>query len=154
MITQGGPHTINFFVEDNAGNNVQDTTNFIMEYGPSKPTINGPRSGTANTDLTYSFRSTEPTGDQVSYYIDWDDGTTTDWTSYVDSGTSITETHQWSSEGSYTIKAKAKDSKGAESESEELTVGISKSRSAYRPYLFRYLFEQYPALQKILNLLL
>lgn len=133
---------------------MQGTTNFVMEYGPSKPNINGPQSGTVDTDITYSFRSTEPTGDQVSYYIDWDDGTTTGWTSYVSSGTSVSETHQWSSEKSYTIKAKAKDSKGAESQWEELTVGISKSRSAYQPHLFEYLFEKYPVLQIILNLLL
>jgi hypothetical protein len=64
--------------------------------------------------LSYSTSATDPDGDQVKYTFDWGDGTTSE-TGFVNSGTSATRFHSWSSAGTYYVKAKATDTTGASS---------------------------------------
>ena len=74
------------------------------------PTIDGPTTGQPGAEYDYTFVSNDPDGDDVSYYIDWDDGTSDGWTEYYQSGEVITLSHTWNEEGRYIIKAKCKDS--------------------------------------------
>ena len=70
------------------------------------------------TYLFYLFKinSTDPEGDKISYYIDWGDGNHTGWTSHLfKSGENAGFDHSWTQPGNYTVRAKAKDAKGAES---------------------------------------
>ncbi|MDH7518110.1 MAG: PKD domain-containing protein, partial [Candidatus Thermoplasmatota archaeon] len=83
---------------------------------PIKPSITGPATGKINVTIAYNFTTIDPDGDEVSYYIDWGDGTYNGWTSFVPSGTTVTLTHTWGKRGTYLIRAKAKDVYGAESE--------------------------------------
>ncbi|MFX0202258.1 MAG: FG-GAP repeat domain-containing protein, partial [Candidatus Hodarchaeota archaeon] len=53
---------------------------------PNPPIIDGPPSGKAGNPYTYTFTSTDPDGDDVSYYIKWGDGEITDWTAFQASG--------------------------------------------------------------------
>lgn len=80
---------------------------------PSAPT--GPDSGTPSTSYDFTATTTDPNGDQVAFKFDWGDGTQSDWTSYVDSGSSTSKSHSWSAEGTYYVKVKAKDTYNAES---------------------------------------
>ncbi|MEA2054745.1 MAG: PKD domain-containing protein [Candidatus Thermoplasmatota archaeon] len=90
---------------------------------PDKPS--GPISGNAGTSYSYSTSATDPDNDKVKYYFDWGDGTG-DWTAFVFSGNSASKSHSWSSAGTYQVKAKATDERGAESGwSSTLTVTIS-----------------------------
>ncbi len=79
---------------------------------PSTPS--GPGSGDTGTSYSYSTSATDPDGDQVKYTFDWGDGTTSE-TGLVNSGTTASESHSWSSPGTYYVKAKATDSEGAPS---------------------------------------
>lgn len=88
---------------------------------PIKPDISGPASGNAGEEYDYTFVATDPDGHDVKYFIDWGDGDT-EWTSSAASGTSVTRSHTWATKGTYTIKAKAKDIHGAESEWGTLTI--------------------------------
>ncbi len=91
---------------------------------PSMPS--GPSSGYTGIPYSYSASSTDPDGDQVKYTFDWGDGTTSE-TGFVDSGTTASESHSWSNPGTYYVKAKATDSKGASSgwsDSKALTIVI------------------------------
>ena len=89
---------------------------------PNTPSIpSGPSSGAAGTSYSYSTSATDPDGDQVKYTFDWGDGTTST-TVLVNSGTSASASHSWSGAGTYDVKARATDSKGA-------TSGWSNSRS-------------------------
>ncbi|MCK4416239.1 MAG: PKD domain-containing protein, partial [Thermoplasmatales archaeon] len=93
---------------------------------PSKPS--GPESGEVGELLTYSTSATDPDGDQVRYKFDWGDGNQSDWTDWVDSGQSASESYSWNAPGTYHIKAKAQDTPGDESEwSLPLTVTITES---------------------------
>ena len=76
---------------------------------------NGPSEGTAGQSYSFSATTTDPDGDNVAFKFDWDDGNISSWTSYVSSGNSTSKSHFWSSAGTYSIKVRAKDSRGAES---------------------------------------
>ncbi len=80
---------------------------------PSSPS--GPDTGTPGASYNFSATTTDPDGDQVAFKFSWGDGTESDWTSFVDSGGSASLSHSWSSEGTYQVKVKAKDTYNAES---------------------------------------
>ena len=93
---------------------------------PETPTIDGPTGGAAGVLYTYTFVTTDPNEDDVSYYIDWGDGTNSGWMPFSASGETATDAHLWSELGEYNITIKAKDSFEDESGwSDPLTVHIS-----------------------------
>jgi len=97
----------------------------IVNNPPTASVINGPTNGDVGTSYSYTFTSTDPDGDQVSYYVDWGDGTTPVWSSFQASGATYSASHTWTSTGTYIIQAKAKDTFGEESDwSDPLTVEI------------------------------
>jgi len=57
----------------------------------------------------FTFKATDPDGDNVYYFIDWGDGTTSGWYGPYLSGEEVTHNHTWSVKGTYSVKAKAKD---------------------------------------------
>lgn len=75
----------------------------------------GPDNGTTNTSYTFTATTTDPEGDDVAFKFDWGDGSQSNWTSYIDSGSSTSMSHSWSAEGTYYVKAKAKDIYSVES---------------------------------------
>jgi len=80
---------------------------------PSVPT--GPSIGDPGVSYSFSAITTDPDGDQISFKFDWGDGTESNWTSFVNSGSSATMSHSWSGEGTYQVKIKARDTYSAES---------------------------------------
>jgi hypothetical protein len=64
----------------------------------------------------FNFTTSDPNGDDVYYYIDWGDNTTTAWIGPFSSDLEITRTHTYSEQGTYTVRAKAKDIYDAESD--------------------------------------
>jgi hypothetical protein len=100
---------------------------FIISDPPTTPTINGPTSGKVGDSLIFELTSTDPNGDDVEYYIEWGDGDYI-WSGFYPSGTSISASHIWNEQGSFTIKAKAIDVFGEESDWETHVVSISKSK--------------------------
>jgi len=124
---------------------------YVLELNPpDKPSITGPTSGKAGTSYTYTFTSSDPDGEDVSYYIEWDDGSTTTWTTFQSSGPpGYSESHTWNTKGTYTIRAKAKDTTGSESDwSDPLSVSIPRNRATQTSFL-KFL-EQYPILYQLL----
>ncbi|KYK32863.1 MAG: hypothetical protein AYK22_01715 [Thermoplasmatales archaeon SG8-52-3] len=81
----------------------------IGNQSPENPTIFGPKYGDPNEELTYYFTSSDYEGDDLYYFIDWDDGNNTDWIGPHPSNETITNIHSWSENGTYEIRAKAKD---------------------------------------------
>jgi len=82
---------------------------------PVAPTITGPTEGTVGQSYNFTFVSTDADGDDIYYYVDWGDGTNSGWFGPYGSGEEATKGHTWTSSGTYSIKAKAKDEYGAES---------------------------------------
>ena len=121
---------------------------------PSRPT--GASSGRPGTSYTFSSSTTDPEDGQIWYWFDWDDTTNSGWIGPYESGSSVSVSHVWSSQGTYQVKVKAKDGYGAESVwSEPLAVSLPKSRSINNPIIFRILnmlFDNFPILKQIFGL--
>ena len=82
---------------------------------PDTPTINGQTNGEAGVTYLYTFCTNDQDGDNVYYFVDWGDETDSDWLGPYDSGVQASASHSWDTEGTYTIKVKAKDVIGDES---------------------------------------
>jgi pyrrolidone-carboxylate peptidase len=91
---------------------------------PSSPTINGPQSGKIDETHYYNVITTDPEGGEVSYYIDWGDNSDGGWTRMLPSGEEYNASHIWNEEGTFTIKVKAKDYYGSESDWTTLEVSM------------------------------
>jgi outer membrane protein assembly factor BamB len=117
---------------------------------PTAPSITGPLTGKAGTSYDYKFVATDPDRNPVSYYVKWGDDTHTGWTDDYNTGEEITLSHTWSSDGTFTIKAKAKDTFGAEGPEASLTVTMPRNRATYNSLFLRFL-EQFPILQMLLQ---
>jgi len=125
---------------------------FTSHHAPTPPTITGTTSGKTDTEYKFTFVSTDQEGDEISYYIDWGDNSNTSWTRLKPSGEEINASHSWLENGNYTIKAKAKDTYGVESDWGTLTISIPKTY-IYNPIiqLLLKLFEHFPFFEKILK---
>ncbi len=90
---------------------------------PQQPV--GPTEGVVGVEYTFSTSTTDPEGEQVSYWWDWDDGTPGEWTDLYDSGETVYASHIWNASGYYNITVKARDPHEKESEwSESLMINI------------------------------
>jgi len=109
----------------------RDGTNGLLKYAttnnpPNTPSMpSGPTSGSSGVSYAYTTSATDPDSDQVKYRFDWGDGNTSE-TGYVDSGVAAGQSHAWTAQGVYSVKAMALDGRGATSAwSNALTVTIS-----------------------------
>lgn len=91
-------------------------TILIGNQPPTQPAIQGTLKGKPGVVYLYKFSSIDPEADLVFYYIDWGDGTSSEWIGPFTSGTQIEVSHQWNEQGTYLLKAKAKDAHGYESD--------------------------------------
>jgi hypothetical protein len=134
--------------------NAAEITCFAIPYNsaPTSPIISGPLSGNVNTPLTYSFTSWDPDLDQISYYVDWGDGTPPTWSAFQNSGIPYSASHTWTTQGTYTISAKAKDTQGAESGFSTITVVIPRNKELKNPFLnlLKSHSDIFPIIQRIL----
>jgi hypothetical protein len=121
---------------------------------PNAPTITGDTSGKIKQPHTYNLTATDPDGFNVSYFVDWGDNTTTDWTTFTPSGVTIQLTHTWTKKGDYTIKCKVKDRALNESAWTTLAVKMPYSNIIPRTPFLERLFERFPNAFPILQYLL
>ena len=81
---------------------------------PTAPT--GPSSGKKGVEYSFSAVTTDPDGDNISYFFDWGDSENSGWVGPFPSGVKATATHTWSEEKTYLVKVKARDESGAETD--------------------------------------
>jgi outer membrane protein assembly factor BamB len=86
----------------------------LSNINPDNPNINGIINGEAGTSYIYSFATIDQDGDDMYYYIDWGDNSFESWIGPYSSGEEINLDHLWSEQGTYIIKAKARDIHGYE----------------------------------------
>ena len=126
---------------------------YFNELPPTDPVITGPTSGTPGTLYTYTFSSTDPDGDDISYYIIWKAGVVTQ-TPFQASGTEYSENMSWPRKGTYKIYAKAIDMDGAESDWSEFIVTMPRNRLIENP-LLQFLqnhLKLFPFLRQLLSI--
>jgi outer membrane protein assembly factor BamB len=121
---------------------------------PNPPNITGPVKAKIKVGTSYNFTTTDPDGDNVSYFIDWGDHTNSSWIGPYKSGATVTQLHTWTKKGSYTIKAKAKDIFGAESNWSTLSITMPLSYEPPQLQFFTWFFARFPHAFPILRHLL
>lgn len=106
-----------------------------FDEAPGIPIIDGTLDGKIGVEYDYTFASTDPEEHAVMYWVNWGDGTNSGWIGPYDSGEQVTQSHQWSKKGSYTIQVKARDSYLVEGEYGTLVVSMPTSAPLiYRMY--------------------
>jgi len=133
-----GSHLIEV-VSMNSVSNVDQTPardTVTVDNPPNNPTISGPASGRPRVEYSYNVSTVDSDGDQVSFFIDWGDGTTSGWLGPVASGGSVMAKHTWSTKGNYTIQAKARDPLSMESGWGTLQVAIPVHTPANQGFMF------------------
>ena len=100
---------------------------------PEEPTISGTVNGAAGEEYYYSFISNDLDNNPISYFIEWGDGTTSETVEYA-SGEKAWAEHIFNEQGTYTIRAKAIDTLGEESDWGELTVSMPRYKPSTKLY--------------------
>ena len=114
--------------EDTRGDNTDAYFDIIYEFinnPPTAPKIRGPHDKPKIKNLlvakllpkplpkpgtyNFTFNATDPEGQDVSYYIEWGDGTSTGWIGPFPSGEEILRNHTWYWKDKFMVRAKAKD---------------------------------------------
>jgi hypothetical protein len=86
---------------------------------PNQPPVTpaapaGPSSGGVGVSYSFTASTTDPETNDISYMFDWGDGTFSAWLGPYASGATATGDYAWAAVGTYNVKVKAKDIKGAE----------------------------------------
>ena len=99
----------------------------------------GPAATGTGISQTYSFLPGDPDGDPVQVQTDWGDGTTSAWTTLSTPGTTRTINHAWSSPGTFTLRARSRDSRGGLSAwttlQDVVVTGVAQVTFSTPPYL-------------------
>ena len=118
---------------------------------PLKPSLDGPTSGKLERSYKFTATTTDPDGDDISYFFDCEhEYENSGWTEFVSSGKSRSRIYTFYFEGTYTVKVKAQDEYGGESPWETLEIIIPRTRAS--SYLwYQWFLERFPLLEKLLN---
>ena len=141
-----------------AGNTLIQTASINSENSPPGiPFINGTTHGTIGVEYNYTVLSTDPDGDDVYYYIQWEPGCPSIiWFGPYPSGQEITFSHTFTRRGTYSINCQAKDIYNATSDVGLLTITMPREKFINKPFFnqLQNFFENYPKILILLESLL
>lgn len=119
---------------------------------PNRPIIDGPTIGKKGESYDFTFNSVDLEDDDVYYFIDWGDGCGEEWNGPHPSGVDFVISHSFPFWKTFTIKAKAKDTYGAESNYAKFEITIPRTRTKFYSLVYWFL-ERFPMLEKLLGLI-
>ena len=111
---------------------------------PEIVSIQGETDGNVDVEYSYQITASDPEGDSLWYFVDWGDGTISDWLGPFTANTTMQVNHTWDRRGSYEVCVHAKDSFGLISESEILPVSMpvsSVSLMYYWEMIYNFILE-------------
>jgi outer membrane protein assembly factor BamB len=122
---------------------------------PEIPLITGKLTGNTGVEYNFTIVTSDPDGDNVSYWIDWGDGKNSGWLGMYESDVEINESHIWNDDGKYTVRVKARDQYATESDWATLEVTMPKIY-IHNPILelLMKIVKCFPFFEKILNQIL
>jgi hypothetical protein len=98
-----------------SGNEVMDSFQDPNSPPETPSTPLGPTAAGPGIQINFTTKAIDPDGDKVSYFWDWGDGNVTDWLGPFDANVSMTTNYTWYFDGTYSVRVKAKDIHGNES---------------------------------------
>jgi len=112
---------------------------------PNTPTITGKTNIKPLKQYLYIINATDPENQDVKYDIDWGDGNGASGLGPYLSGAEIPMKHAWTLKGTYTIKVRAVDTVGGQSDwaTLDITVALSRNRGPVNPFFLGFL-ERFP----------
>ena len=138
----------------------QDYGGYLHAFGPvesnsppKKPSISGETNGEAGVRHWYTFVAVDPDNNPISWYIEWGDGDTIEWNREWASEENCYYEHTWSKQDNYTIRAKARDVLGEESDWAYLEVSMPVNQPPQFP-IISWLLERFPNMFPIMRNLL
>ncbi len=120
---------------------------------PAAPHIDGEAEGKVGNEFKYSICGSDPNDDALLYIINWGDGTEETIGPYP-SGVCSTAKHTWEEKGDYTIRVKAQDPYGAESDWATLEVSMPLRLNPSLVGWFQHFLDQHPRLSSLLQQIL
>jgi hypothetical protein len=124
-------------------NSLIDVEGIITE-APDTPSIDGETNGQVGLSYPYTICSNDPDDDNVYYYIEWGDSTTSGWIGPYSSGEEQTISHTWIKKNTYLVQVKVKDIWGAESDWATLSVTIPFSYDIPFQQIWMRILERFP----------
>jgi len=125
--SNAGIYLVGLLVTDDDGAEDCYMTKIVIRHPnrpPTDPIVNYSISpNITNTKYIFTVMSTDPDGDNISYIVDWGDGSY-DETDYLPDGTTATLNHTWSLSSKYIINISAVDENNASSGITALKVKI------------------------------
>ena len=121
-----GIYNVTLSVLDNEGSSSSKTTTVTIYQANLPPIINsitGETNGHQNISYSYNIDATDPDGDNITYNVNWGDGSG-DISSALEDGIIYTANHIWNAPGDYTVTVYAEDEQGAQSNYETINVLI------------------------------
>ena len=105
-------------------------------------------------EYTYTTNTSDPQNNLIYYWFDWGDATNSGWVGPYSSGNTANASHTWTKQGIYTIKVKAKDIHGSESDwSDPLPITMPKSKLVLHQqilHLLEVIIDRFPVLKRTL----
>jgi hypothetical protein len=109
---------------------------------PNIPAINGEKRGKPGEEYQYTFTTTDIDQDNVYYYVNWSDNTSNQLVGPYHSGEEAIQSHIWSEKGTYTVKVKARDIYGSESDYATLEIKMPKTGNTVFHQILLRIFEK------------
>ena len=100
---------------------------------PSTPVITGNNNSFTNSSILFTIVSSDGNNDELQYFIEWGDGTTTK-TEFYPQSTEISLEHAWKKSGTYTMTLRSYDNQ-LYSEETSKTVNINDVFTANYGYI-------------------
>lgn len=135
------------------GNGMHAFGTVVSNESPDPPTISGTSEGKAGKEYDYMFSISDPDNNPVQVFVDWGDETS-GWSYESTPGYSIKMSHTWENQGIYIIRAKARDSIGAESNWTTMEVTMPLSYELPQFPFIEWLLRRFPSAFPILRFLL
>ncbi|MEF8847799.1 MAG: C25 family cysteine peptidase [Candidatus Thermoplasmatota archaeon] len=119
---------------------------------PKTPHLEGKKEGEIKNEYRYNVTTTDPNRDDVFYLFDWGDDSYSDWIGPYESGEKVSAYHTWKEKGNYTVRVKARDETGAESNWSSLTISMPYNKIGLDQYInFEQLLEKFSFLRILLK---
>jgi hypothetical protein len=147
----GDPTIIMYSPEWTCPTPIDATTDGTGNAQPYAPDISGPSMGAPRTEYEFTFTISDPDKDDVYLYIDWGDGDVEDYLGPYSSGDEVTISHSFSGKGSYTVKAKSKDTNNLIGPWGTLQINIPRSQVYSIYQILERIIQRFPILERIIS---